>query len=224
MAAESVGAGRVRELLRDLPVLQGDSPAFDPAAAPDDPVELFVEWLTGAVRAGVREPHAMTVSTVGPSGVPDGRVLILKDVDSDGWHFAISSVSRKGTDLAAHPIAALTFYWPELVRQVRVSGPVLADPPAVSAADFLARSDGSRAMALTRRQSQPFADPAELDAALEKSRLALEADPMLVPDEWVSYAVRATRVEFWQGSRERRHQRLLYESTDGAWSRTRLWP
>lgn len=216
--------GRVRELLRDLPVLQGNSPEFDPAAAPDDPVELFVEWLAGAVRAGVREPHAMTVSTVGSGGAPDGRVLILKDVDADGWHFAISAVSRKGADLAAHPVAALTFYWPDLVRQVRVSGPVVADPPEVSAADFRARSAGSRAMALTRRQSQPFADPGELDAALEKSRLELENDPDLVPDEWISYAVRATRVEFWQGSRERRHQRLVYESADGAWSQVLLWP
>lgn len=214
----------VRDLLRELPVLKGDPPAFDPSAAPDDPVELFVEWLSGAVRAGVREPHAMTVSTVGPGGQPDGRMLILKDVDADGWHFAISSVSRKGTDLAANPVAALTFYWPDLVRQIRVSGPVVADPPEVSAADFRARSAGSRAIALTRRQSQPLVDPSELDEALEKSRLELAGNPRLVPDEWISYAVRATRVEFWQGSGDRRHQRLLYESADSAWLRTQLWP
>ena len=166
----------------------------------------------------------MTVSTVGSDGIPDGRVLILKDVDANGWHFAISSVSQKGADLAANPVAALTFYWPDLVRQIRVSGPVVADPPTVSAADFLARSTGSRAMALTRRQSQPLNDLSELDTALEKSRLELAADPRFVPDEWISYAVRADRVEFWQGSRERRHQRLLYESTESGWSRTRLWP
>ena len=62
----------------------------------------------------------MTLSTVDAAGVPDTRVLILKDVDAGGWHFAISTVSRKGADLAAHPVAALTFYWPEVVRQVRV--------------------------------------------------------------------------------------------------------
>ncbi len=214
----------VRDLLRDLPVLKGNAPLFDIDAAPDDPVKLFIEWLSGAVRAGVREPHAMTVSTVEPGGFPDGRVLILKDVDADGWHFAISSVSQKGADLAARPVAALTFYWPELVRQIRVRGPVVADPAPVSAADFLARPDGSRAMALTRRQSQPLVDPGELDEALEKSRLELERNPQLVPDEWVSYAVRAARVEFWQGSSDRRHQRLRYESTDGGWSRTQLWP
>jgi pyridoxamine 5'-phosphate oxidase len=215
---------RVRELLRELPVLKGDPPLFDPGAAPDDPVELFVEWLSGAVGAGVLEPHAMTVSTVGADGNPDGRMLILKDVDSAGWHFAISSVSQKGADLAANPVAALTFYWPDLVRQIRVSGPVIADPPAVGAADFLARSGGSREMALTRRQSQPLVDPGELDAALEKSRLELAADPEFVPDDWISYAVRANRVEFWQGSADRRHQRLLYESADGAWIRSQLWP
>jgi pyridoxamine 5'-phosphate oxidase len=224
MVAENVEPGRVRDLLRDLPVLKGDPPSFDPAAVPNDPAELFIEWLTSAVQAGVREPHAMTVSTIGSSGRPDGRVLILKDVDADGWHFAISSVSQKGADLAAHPVAALTFYWPELVRQIRVSGPVIADPPAVSTADFLARSDGSRAIAMTRRQSQPLGDPGQLDTALAKTRLELAADPQLVPDEWVSYAVRATRVEFWQGSPDRRHQRLRYEFANNTWSRTQLWP
>jgi pyridoxamine 5'-phosphate oxidase len=224
MAEEPTGLDEVRDLLRDLPVLKGDPPPFEPDAAPDEPVALFVEWLSGAVRAGVREPHAMTVSTVDQDGRPNARVLILKDVDAGGWHFAVSAVSRKGAELAARPAAALTFYWPELIRQVRISGPVIADPAAVSAADFLARSTGSREMALTRRQSQPFVDPAEVDEALEKSRLELAADPRLVPAEWISYAVRPRQVEFWQGDPSRRHVRLRYEFADDAWSHVRLWP
>jgi pyridoxamine 5'-phosphate oxidase len=223
----AMAGGGLRELLRGLPVLAGEAPPFDPAAAPPDPVTLFAQWLAAAVELGVREPHAMTVSTVDRSGQPDARVLILKDADAAGWHFAVSSVSQKGADLAACPAAALTFHWPELVRQVRVRGPVAADPPAVSAADFRARSDGSRAMALTRRQSQPLGAAAELDEALDKARLDLDADPDLVPEEWVSYAVRPRRVEFWQGDPERRHQRLLYEADPdrpGGWSTALLWP
>lgn len=215
----------MREVLRGLPVLKGAAPPFDPSAAPDGPVELFAEWLDTAVRAGVTEPHAMTVSTVDAVGRPDARVLILKDVDAAGWHFAISTVSRKGADLAAHPVAALTFYWPALVRQVRVRGAVVADPAAVSRADFLARPAGSRAMALTRRQSQPFADTAELDRALEKGHHDLDLDPELVPDEWASRAVRPDSVEFWQGDPDRRHQRLRYDrAAGGGWTRTALWP
>jgi pyridoxamine 5'-phosphate oxidase len=215
----------VRDMLRGLPVLRGTALPFDPSSAPADPVDLFTAWLDAAVRLGVTEPHAMTLSTVDADGVPDARVLILKDVDAAGWHFAISTVSRKGADLAAHPMAALTFYWPALVRQVRVRGAVVADPPAVSRADFLARPAGSRAMALTRRQSQPFADPAELDRALEKAHHDLDLEPDLVPDEWVSYAVRPYSVEFWQGDPGRRHQRLRYARTDGdVWSHATLWP
>ncbi|MFI7001797.1 pyridoxal 5'-phosphate synthase [Nocardia sp. NPDC050175] len=223
MADQLVSDG-LRSELRKLSVLKGTAPEFDPSAAPESPMELFGEWFMLAVRSGVREPHAMTLSTVGADGRPSARVLILKDVDSAGWHFAISTLSRKGCDLAARPFAALTFYWPELVRQVRVSGPVVADPPAVAAADFLARPEGSKQMALTRRQSQPFDRPEELDEALEHARQELNSTPDLVPDEWCSYAVRPDEVEFWQGDPQRRHQRLRYTATGNSWLRTRLWP
>jgi pyridoxamine 5'-phosphate oxidase len=219
--------GGLRGLLRALPVLAGAAPDFDPAAAPPGPVALFAQWLAIAVDRGVREPHAMTVATVSPDGQPDARVLILKDVDAAGWHFGASSASQKGADLAARPAAALTFYWPELVRQVRVRGPVVADPPSVSAADFRARSAGSRAMVLTGRQSQPLQAAADLDRAVDRARRELAADPGLVPDEWISWAVRPDRVEFWQGDPERRHQRLRYEpdpARPGGWTRALLWP
>jgi pyridoxamine 5'-phosphate oxidase len=135
----------LRSTLRALPVLSGTAPEFDPAQCPDDPTALFAEWFRAAIQAGVAEPHAMTLSTVGADGHPDARVLILKDVDDAGWHFAVSSASKKGADLSSNPVAALTFYWPQLVRQVRLRGAVIADPPDVTAADFLARSDGARA-------------------------------------------------------------------------------
>lgn len=166
----------------------------------------------------------MTISTVDRDGLPRARVLILKAVDQDGWHFAVNTVSQKGRDLDANPVAALTFYWPALVRQVRVSGQVVSDGPAASAADFLARPLGSRAMALTRRQSQPLADLAELDTEIDKARRQLEDDPELVPDEWVSYAVRPVEVEFWQGAPDRRHHRLIYRRARGGWDVSRLWP
>ncbi|MGW4369423.1 pyridoxine/pyridoxamine 5'-phosphate oxidase [Nocardia takedensis] len=218
-------AGDLRSVLRGLPVLKGAAPPFDPASAPADPVELFGDWFLTAVEAGVTEPHAMTLSTVASTGQPSARVLILKDVDADGWHFAINAVSRKGRELAATGVAALTFYWPEQVRQIRVTGTVVADPPEVSAADFLARPSGSREIALTRGQSEPLTAVRDLDAALERARAELAADPDLVPDEWVSYAVRPAEVEFWQGAPDRRHQRLRYlRAADEGWSSTLLWP
>lgn len=213
-----------RSYLRNIAVLTGTAPEFDIGAAPGDPVTLFTSWLQHAVAAGVPEPHAMTISTVDAQGLPRARVLILKAVDVDGWHFAVNAVSQKGRDLAANPVAALTFYWPSVIRQVRVVGPVVDDGAAYSAADFLARPLGSRAMALTRRQSQPLVDAGELDTEIAKAQTALEREPDLVPDEWMSYAVRPTAVEFWQGSADRRHVRLLYRRVDDGWETGRLWP
>lgn len=228
---DELGRDGARGVLRGLPVLTAKPPPFIPDQAPDDPVELFLAWLDEAIRVGVAEPHAMTVSTIGPTGCPDARVQILKAVDQAGWHFAASSVSQKGRDLAARPVAALTFYWPAQLRQVRINGPVLNDGPRAAAEDFLARPRGSRLMALTRRQSHPFTDPAEVDDAVDKASHELDGAPDLVPEEWVSYAVAARQVEFWQGDPQRRHQRLRYETTTTdhtqvtrRWSRTLLWP
>jgi pyridoxamine 5'-phosphate oxidase len=213
-----------RSYLRMLSVLAGTSPGFDTCDVPGDPVSLFVTWLQEAADAGLPEPHAMTLSTVDAQGMPRARVLILKAVDANGWHFAVSSVSQKGRDLASHPAAALTFYWPSLVRQVRITGAVARDGSRASADDFLTRPLGSRAMALTLRQSQPLGDVAELDAEIEKAYRKLNDDPGLVPDEWVSYAVQPSEVEFWEGSADRRHRRLSYFRVGERWDRTQLWP
>ncbi|MFW0790790.1 pyridoxine/pyridoxamine 5'-phosphate oxidase [Gordonia sp. CPCC 205333] len=214
----------IRSVLRGLPVLAAIPPEFDLSSAPDDPISLFSAWFRTAVEAGVREPHAMTLSTTDSCGVPDARVLILKDIDADGWHFAISTASRKGAELAANPFAALTFYWSELVRQVRIRGQVTPDRRAVSEADFRARSNESRALALTRRQSQAVDTPTDLDEAVEKAHRDLQVDPDLVPAEWVSYAVRPQSVEFWQADSARRHRRLNYERAPHGWTRSVLWP
>ena len=217
-----------RAYLRSLPVLTGSTdgkgPRFDPDAAPLDPVALFVTWLQGAVDAGVPEPHAMTLSTVDAQGLPRARVLILKAVDAQGWHFGVSSVSPKGRDLSANPAAALTFYWPALVRQVRIVGIVTCDGPEASAQDFLARPLGSRAMALTLRQSQPLTDGAELETEIAKAHHKLSDEPELVPAEWISYVVKPHHVEFWQGAPDRRHLRLRYERNGEGWDGSRLWP
>lgn len=213
-----------RAYLRSLPVLTGERLGFDPNGVPAEPVSLFITWLRQAVDAGVPEPHAMTLSTVDAQGSPQARVLIVKAVDVNGWHFAVNAVSQKGHDLAANPSAALTFYWPTLVRQIRIGGTVVNDGAEASARDFRARPPGSRAMALTLRQSQPLLDSAELEAELEKAQHKLNDDPDLVPDEWISYAVQPHHVEFWEGAPDRRHRRLRYRRHGESWVREQLWP
>ena len=134
-----------RQVLRGLPDFPELLPDFDPAGAPADPAELFRQWLKEALAAGVPQPNACSLATADELGRPSSRMLILKDIDDDGWHFATSRASRKGRELAANPQAALNFFWQPLGRQVRVAGSVVELSAAASAADWHARpgADGS---------------------------------------------------------------------------------
>lgn len=210
--------------LRGLPSLAGPLPSFDPDSAPADPDELFERWLAEAVDAGVVEPHAMTLSTVDPTGRPSARVLILKYLRDGHWAFASGAGSRKGKELANAPWAALTFYWPVFGRQVRVRGAVEVAAADESAADFLARSAGARGGALVGRQSEPLADLTERDRVLDEATARAAADPTLVAPEWTVYRVVADEVEFWQGEEDRRHIRVRYTRAGDAWERALLWP
>jgi len=218
--------GTIRDLLRAIPAVASDLPDPDPAAAPGDPVPLFVQWLATAIGGQVPEPHAMTLSTVDSGGRPSSRVLVCRDVDANGsWYFASAAASRKGRELRANPNAALTFYWPQQGRQIRLRGTVTAAGAERSAADFLARSPESRAESLTGRQSEVLADPAEAEIALQEARARIAARPALVAADWTLYALTADEVEFWQADEQRLHTRLRYERTNrGAWTRVRLWP
>ncbi|MFF2195692.1 pyridoxal 5'-phosphate synthase [Streptomyces sp. NPDC058157] len=217
--------GGVRAWLRGIEVFAGPLPGFAPERAPADPVRLFLSWLSDAVADGLRDPHAMTLSTVDEAGDPDARVVILKDVDADaaGWRFAGHAFSPKGHQLAVHPRAALTFYWPEHGRQVRLRGPVTPGSARDNAADFLARSATARAEALLGRQSQYLADTGERDQALEKALGLIGRDPSLVDSAWTLYTLAPVEAEFWQAAADRVHTRLRYERTANGWSRFRLW-
>jgi pyridoxamine 5'-phosphate oxidase len=169
----------------------------------------------------------MTLATADDQGRPSSRVLICKDVDSEGrWYFASGAASVKGRDLAVNPHAALSFWWPQQGRQIRIRG--AADPAdrQASAADFLARPPASRAEALIGRQSEPLGDLAELDLAFKQALDRVNADPALVSPEWTLYALTADEAEFWQGDLDRRHVRLRYRRADSgsAWARQLLWP
>lgn len=134
-----------RRQLRALPDFPDNLPLFDPADAPADPAELFRLWLQEALAAGVPQPHACSLATAASDGQPSSRMLILKNIDADGWHIATPRTSRKGRELAANPKAALNFYWPQQGRQVRVAGRVLELSAEATAADWQDRpaADGS---------------------------------------------------------------------------------
>ncbi|WP_239083992.1 pyridoxine/pyridoxamine 5'-phosphate oxidase [Asanoa ishikariensis] len=214
----------IRDLLRGLPVFARPLPRFAPADTPGSPDALFVSWLAEAVDAGVVEPHAMTLSTVDGDGLPDTRVLLLKEVDDRGWQFATSAGSAKGRQVAGTAAAALGFYWREQGRQVRVRGTVAALDPQTSAADFRARPVSSRVASLASEQSAVLADPPDLERALATAEAAVAADPDTPCADHTVYAVTPTSVEFWQGDADRRHVRLRYRRSGDTWHKELLWP
>lgn len=134
-----------RQYLRSFPDFPENLPEFDAALAPADPAELFRQWLEEALAAGEPQPHACSLATADASGQPSSRMLILKNIDDDGWHIATARSSRKGQELSVNPKAALNFYWPLQGRQVRVAGSVVELSAEASAADWRARpgADGS---------------------------------------------------------------------------------
>jgi pyridoxamine 5'-phosphate oxidase len=216
--------GPVRDLLRQLPVVNIDAPDFEPGLAPADPVTLFTEWFAAAIATGVLEPHAMSLATADADGRPSSRVLICKDVEPDGrWLFASSRTSPKGRELAAQPHAALSFYWPRQGRQIRIRGEVMPASAERSAADFLARSPGSRAETLAGRQSDVLADGADQQAAVADAQERIAADPRVVAPTWTLYGLLADEAEFWQFDQDRQHIRLRYRRGNCEWIRERLW-
>lgn len=215
----------LRQRLRELTVLDGPFRPVDFDSPPATPQQMFLDWFEAAVGAGVPEPHAMTLSTVDPAGFPDARVLILKNIDERGWHFAISTASPKGRQLQEQPAVALTFYWQKLGRQVRIRGTAMPLSAAESAQDFLERSVSARANARLHRQSQELDSPSSIRSAMAESIARINEQPEAVEPAWQVYVVRPLQVEFWQGAADRMHERLLFlRGSDQVWKTTRLWP
>lgn len=186
-------------------------------------IALYKLWqaLLGRAPADV---NAMTLATVSSDGIPSARTVLLKGVDARGFLFFTNYESRKGRELAGNPNAALTFFWPELERQVCVAGRVTRLPAAESEAYFKSRPRGSQLGAWASNQSSPVANR----AALEKLWREAEArfpGAIPLPPYWGGYALAPHRVEFWQGRPSRLHDRFSYaRQPDGTWQRERLSP
>lgn len=215
-----------KTLLRGLPSLKGPYRPVDLTALPNTPHEAFHGWLQDAIDNNVKEPHAMTLSTVDEHGFPDARVLILKNLDQRGWHFAIKGDSPKGKQIIDNPAVALTFYWSQLGRQIRIRGVAKELSASECAADFLERSAGSKATALVSKQSEVLTDTSTLKQNLQEANEKIEAQPDYVAPAWKVFAVAPKIVEFWQGATDRMHQRLSYRISEGegTWTRDTLYP
>jgi pyridoxamine 5'-phosphate oxidase len=170
-------------------------------------------------------PEAMSVATVSAAGIPSSRMVLMKGCDERGIVFFTNYASRKASDLADNPQAALLFYWDVLGRQVRIEGPITRTSLQESADYSRSRPRGSRISALASPQSRPVADRAELEALVAKVDRELDGAEPPVDDDWGGFRVAPSSWEFWQNRNDRLHDRLLYTpAADGGWQIQRLAP
>ncbi|WP_333767906.1 pyridoxine/pyridoxamine 5'-phosphate oxidase [Streptomyces sp. IBSBF 2435] len=226
-SAGSAAADRaLLDRIRAAPVLAGPLPHFDPDTAPAAPGPLFADWLDRALADGVPEPQIVTLSTAAADGTPSARVLLLRGLDSAdcGFVFAGDSGSGKGQDLAARPVAALTWYWPAHGRQIRMAGPVDVLGEEATRRDYLGRSPAARIAGFTGRTSAPLDGPGEYEREHRAAEALVAAEPSRVPATHTVYRLRAREAEFFQADPARWHLRLRYTRDGDGWTRTLLWP
>ncbi len=195
------------------------------ASLPEDPLLLFSQWLQEAIDAKVDEPTAVLVGTVSSEGRPSTRTVLLKGLHHGAFIFYTNYESRKGQHLAQNPFISLSFVWHQLERQIHIEGIAHKVPAAESDAYFSQRPYKSRIGARISPQSHPIKDRMQLIAAFVKEATRWVGQEVARPEHWGGYAVTPQRIEFWQGRRNRLHDRFLYTlQSDGKWQKERLAP
>lgn len=188
---------------------------------PENPIELFHLWFELAQKSNVLEPNAMVLATVN-NNKPSARVVLLKEITTNEFVFFTHYKSRKGREIEKNPFACLTFFWPELEKQIRIEGVLSMTDKKTSASYFDSRPIESRISAAVSNQSQIIASRQEL----EKRWTSLKQSPQLVkcPENWGGYRLTPHTIEFWQGRENRLHDRIQYVRIDSKWSKHRLAP
>lgn len=189
-----------------------------------DPIQQFERWFEEAVQTVQHEPNAMSLATVS-EGRPSLRIVLLKGFDERGFMFYTNYLSRKGEDMASNPHVALTFWWPELSRQVRIEGVAAKLSAEESDLYFQSRGRGSRIGAWASPQSQVLVDREELENKVKDMASRFEGEEVFpCPPHWGGYLVSPDKMEFWQGRKSRLHDRLVYEKGENGWTILRLAP
>lgn len=189
-----------------------------------DPHALFEDWFAAAKASEPNDPQAMCLATVAPDGRPSARMVLLKGHD-DGFVFYTNLESRKAGDLLATQVAALTFHWKSLRRQIRIEGAVSRVSDAEGDAYFATRGRDSQLGAWASEQSRPLDARETFEARFEAMRVRFDGAPVPRPPHWSGFRVTPDRIEFWQDRAHRLHERRLFVvQPDGGWREGLLFP
>jgi pyridoxamine 5'-phosphate oxidase len=190
-----------------------------------NPVRQFEKWFGEALQSEVLEPNAMNLSTVNGDGKPSARIVLLKGLENNRFIFYTNYQSKKGRELDNNPACALTFFWPELERQVRVEGIASRVDAAVSDVYFKSRPRASQIGAWASPQSIFIENRMILEQRFCEIEKKFEGQPVLPrPHQWGGYEIEPFQIEFWQGGSGRLHDRIQYVKVDGIWKIFRLAP
>ncbi len=197
--------------------------SLDESSVATDPFVQFRHWFDEALRAELPVANAMTLATSDAAGKPAARIVLLKGIDDRGPVFFTNYLSRKGRELTANPQAALLFYWAELERELGVEGRIEKVSAAESDDYFTSRPLASRHAAIASPQSETVANRGELEARYAEAA-ARDGEAPRRPAHWGGYRLLPESFEFWQGRRNRLHDRLLYTRAAAGWTLSRLAP
>lgn len=189
------------------------------------PTDQFNKWFDEALKAEVPEPNAMSLATVSTDNRPSCRIVLLKGIEDNKFLFYTNYQSHKGRELENNPTCALTFFWPELERQVRIEGTVTRVDEKKSEAYFQSRPLGSQVGAWASPQSSVIESRVILEERKKQIEKRFEGKSVLPkPHQWGGYQVDPVMIEFWQGRENRLHDRIEFVKVDGSWTRHRLAP
>lgn len=198
---------------------------LDQATVDKNPIAQFEKWFHEALEAEVLEANAMTLSTVTESGRPTARIVLLKGIEQNKFLFYTNYQSQKGKELDNNPACALTFFWPELERQVRIEGISERLESTVSEAYFQSRPRSSQIGAWASPQSTIIKDRSLLEVRAKEIEKRFAGKELLPkPNQWGGYAIEPFEIEFWQGRPSRLHDRIVYYKSENQWVIHRLAP
>jgi len=192
----------------------------------DDPLALFSDWLAAAREKEPNDPNAVALATADEAGMPDVRMVLLKEFDARGFVFYTNTQSIKGRQLGVNPQAALCFHWKSLRRQVRLRGTVSPVSDAEADAYFASRARDSRIGAWASHQSQPLESRFALQKEIARYAARFGVSEVPRPPHWTGYRLAPSRIEFWRDRPFRLHDRLVFERAEpgSTWTTERLYP